>query len=187
MLLLAIGLANRISVRQIPMQIMVGMVMAMILTAANAQSGTIMTCTPAPPLISLAPPLPNSMQPITIQVLVDDGGASSVVVSSLGAVIHGNTIDVTLVGFTFSPAPAHLPVCGSIPLAPLPAATYTVNFFYTNTSTGGPPFLLASSGFTVTASIADHPIPTLGASAVVILALLIVLSAAIRIPSRGTS
>ena len=170
-----------------PLQILFTVVMTLLSAAVVAQSGTVTTCFPAPPLITVAPPSPNSMQPVTLQVLVDGGGASSVVVSSLGAVIHGNIIDVTLIGFTFSPAPAHLPSCGSIPLALLPVGTYVVNYFYLNGSIGPPPFLLGSSSFAVTDSISGNTIPTLSSNAVVVLALLIALVAAVAISSRKKS
>jgi hypothetical protein len=168
----------------LPVRILVTVVMASLSTAVVAQSGTVMECFPAPPLISVDPPTPDSTQPVTIQVSVDSGGGNATVVSSLGAVISGNIINVTLVGFTFGPAPPHLPLCGLVPLAPLPVGTYVVNYFW---SVGPPPFLLGSSSFAVTDSISGNTIPTLSSNAVVILALLIALVAAVVISSRKKS
>ena len=168
--------------RPMLVRMLVAVAVALLPTTLEAQVGTIMTCSPSTPLISVAPTTPTSRQPITILVSADDSGITVVTRPSLVAVVSGSIIDVTLSGLMFSPAPPHLAVtCGSIELDLLPSGNYVINFFL-DVHQPNPPTLFAFLNFTV-----DDPTPAPGLNAVMILVLLIGLAAAAVIWSRQTS
>jgi hypothetical protein len=78
-MLATLGLTSRLEMSPIARQTIAAAAMLFLSVVASAQSATVAVCAIAPPLV----------------------------ISSLGAVVSGNTINVTLVGFTFSVAPFH--------------------------------------------------------------------------------
>jgi len=142
--------------------------LAMAAGVAHAQSGQLAGCVQGPvgvPSILVSPAAPGANQPLTISVSPGDHSSfpNLVIASSVGAVINGQVINITINGFVFSPAPSHVNgTCGVVTFAGLTTGAYTVNFLL-NVQSPNPPTIATSTTFVV--SDQGTAIPTSGAYA----------------------
>lgn len=130
--------------------------------SAHAQSGQVFGCVQGPvgvPTVIISSPSPSAGQAVSITASPGDHSSfpNVVIASSVVAAVNGQVIDITMRGFTFSPAPDHLlGTCGLVVLLALAPGTYTVNFLL-DVNAPNPPYLVASSSFVV--STQPNPIP----------------------------